>query len=255
MVSPSAARFQRIRNPLPLESADGHDTASQVERERFELARVDRGNPRFGEWVMDLNELGVIAGQEMIKHGLHGWSFGLTDAKRQLGVCKYRSKRIEISEYYALNSPAQSVLDTLLHEIAHAIAGPAARHGPAWKAVAIRLGATPRACDDSHETVVKPGDWQATCPSCRKTFHRYRRPTTSSGYRCRCQDRSPLVFEFMGDPALRPIVPMTIEETANWEARCAGCDTVHLRSRRPRAGVWLCKCPHRGELTWRFRSN
>ena len=160
----------------------------------------------------------------------------------------------EIAEYYARNSPPSNVLDTLRHEIAHAIAGSEAKHGPAWKVVAIRLGATPRACDDSHETVVTPGEWQATCPTCKKTFHRYRRPTTLSGYRCRCEDRSPLVFEFMGDPARRPVVPMTVEETANWEARCAGCETVHLRVRRPKAGVWLCKCPHRSELAWRPRS-
>src|SRR5450432_4244322 len=117
---------------------------------------------------MDLKELEALASREMTKHGLNGWTFGLADTKRQLGVCKYRRKRIEIAEYYASNSPPESVLDTLLHEIAHAIAGPKAGHGPVWKAVAIRLGATPRACDTSHQAVVKPGDWQATCPASQK---------------------------------------------------------------------------------------
>ena len=204
---------------------------------------------------MDIKELEAIASQEMTKHGLDGWTFGLADTKRQLGVCKYRKKRIEIGEYYAQNSSTESVLDTLLHEIAHAIAGPKAGHGPAWKAVAIRLGATPRACDNSPETVVKPGDWQATCPACKKIFHRYKRPKSLSGYRCKCAARSPLTFAFMGDPALRPVVPMSVEESAKWEAKCAGCETVHLRLRRPKAGVWRCKCARRCELTWRFRSN
>lgn len=116
---------------------------------------------------MDLQGLEAIASREMTKHGLAGWTFGLANTKRQLGVCKYRKKRIEIGEYNALNSSQESVLDTLLHEIAHAIAGPKAGHGPVWKAVAIRLGATPRACDNSPETVVKPGDWQATCLACK----------------------------------------------------------------------------------------
>jgi predicted SprT family Zn-dependent metalloprotease len=203
---------------------------------------------------MDLQELAEIAQQELKRHGLSGWTFGLADTKRRLGVCKYRTKQIEIAEYYARNSPPETVLDTLWHEIAHAIAGPAAKHGPAWKAVAIRLGATPRACDSSHETVVTPGDWQASCPACSKTFHRYRRPKSLSGYRCRCAARSPLVFEFKGDPARRPIVPLTLQEAARWEAKCAGCETVHLRARRPKAGVWLCKCPHQCELAWRYRS-
>src|SRR3954467_11086748 len=125
---------------------------------------------------MDPEPLKATAAQELKKNGLHGWTFGLSKAKRRLGVCKYRQKRIEIAEYYARNSPEETVLDTLRHEIAHALAGPAAKHGPAWKAVAVRLGARPRACDTSHETVVPPGDWRATCPDCGRTFHRYRRP-------------------------------------------------------------------------------
>jgi hypothetical protein len=212
------------------------------------------GQPDFlGEPVMDLKELETIASQEMLKHGLHGWTFGLNDSKRQLGVCKYRAKRIEIAEFYARNNPPANVLDTLLHEIAHAIAGPSARHGPAWKAVAVRLGAIPRACDKAHDTVMKPGDWQATCPACTKIVHLYKRPLTLSGYRCRCQARSPLIFDYAGDPALRPAVPMTVEESAKWEARCAGCATVHHRVRRPKAGVYRCRCRHRCELTWQYR--
>ena len=161
---------------------------------------------------MDLKELEAIAGRELQKHGLIGWTFGFGDTKRRLGVCNFRKKRIEIAEYYALNSPHETVLDTLLHEIAHAIAGPTARHGPAWKAIAIRLGARPRACETSDEAIVKPGDWQTTCPACKKTIHRYKRPKTLSGYRCTCKARSPLLFEYKGNPTLRPVVPMTIEQ-------------------------------------------
>lgn len=204
---------------------------------------------------MDLQELTEIARQEFVRHGLRGWSFGFANTKRRLGVCKYRTKRIEIAEYYALNSSRESVLDTLLHEIAHAIAGAAARHGPKWKAVAIRLGATPRACESSAEVAMQPGDWQATCPACKRTIHRYKRPMSLTGYRCGCPDRSPLTFEFKGDPARRPFVPQTVEQSAKWEAKCAGCQAVHLRTRKPKAGLWRCKCPQHCELTWRSRSS
>ena len=196
----------------------------------------------------------AIVAQELRKHGLHCWTFGLADTGRRLGVCKYRTRRIEIAEFYARNSPPETVLDTLRHEIAHAIAGPAAKHGPAWKAVAARLGATPRACETSHRAVVKPGDWQARCPACEKTAHLYRRPQSLSGYRCKCEARSPLTFEYTGDPARRPAVPLTAQESARWEATCAGCGAVHLRLRRPKAGVWRCKCPHRSEIVWRPRT-
>ena len=202
---------------------------------------------------MELKALVEVAVQEMRKYGLNGWTFALARTKGRLGVCKYRLKRIEISEFHVLNNPPEIVLDTLLHEIAHAIAGPAAKHGPAWKAIAARLGATPRACDSSSDTVVTPGDWQATCPSCLKTFHRYRRPLNLTGYRCRCKDREILIFEYKGDPARRPFVPATSRESAKWEATCSGCRTVHLRSRKPREGIWKCGCRYRSELTWKPR--
>jgi predicted SprT family Zn-dependent metalloprotease len=200
---------------------------------------------------MDLKELEAIARRELARHGLHGWTFDLSNAKRRLGVCNYRRKRIEVAEYYARNSPPETVLDTLLHEIAHAIAGPAAKHGSQWKAVAVRLGATPRSCETAGQVVVEPGDWQATCPACEKTVHLYRRPRSLTGYRCKCEARSPLTFEYVGDPARKPEVPITARESARWEATCAGCGAVHLRHRRPKAGVWRCKCPHRCEIVWR----
>ena len=203
---------------------------------------------------MDLKALEKIARRELKANGLHHWTFALAGTKRRLGVCKYRAKRIEVAEYYARHSPEESVLDTLRHEIAHALAGPAARHGPRWKAVAIRLGATPRSCENTGQAVTEPGDWRATCPACAKTFHRYRRPMAPGGYRCKCQARSPLTFEYAGDPARRPAVPASVEDSANWEAKCAGCGTVHLRVRRPKAGLWRCRCPHRSELAWRPRA-
>jgi predicted SprT family Zn-dependent metalloprotease len=204
---------------------------------------------------MNTEELETIAAREMARYGLQGWTFALADTRRRLGACLYGKKRIEIAAYHAANSPAESVLDTLRHEIAHALAGPAAGHGPLWKAIAVRLGATPRACEVSPEIPIKPGAWQATCPTCSRTVHLYRRPRSLAGYYCTCAARSPIVFEFMGDPARRPQVPLTPQESARWEATCAGCGTMHLRYRRPKAGHWRCGCPQRGELIWRPRNS
>ncbi|HEY3787264.1 MAG TPA: SprT-like domain-containing protein [Urbifossiella sp.] len=201
---------------------------------------------------MDLKELQEIVVREFAKHGLAGWTFRFSDTKRRLGVCKYRSKRIEIAEYYARNNPAASVMDTLLHEIAHALAGPSAKHGPVWKSVALRIGATPHACDDSIDTVVEPGDWQSTCPACKKTHHQYRRPKSLTGYRCKCPARSPLVYAYVGDPANEPPVPLTREPVVRWQAKCAGCGNVHQRVRRPKAGKWRCRCPKGSDLIWEF---
>ena len=199
---------------------------------------------------MDLKELVDLAAIRLKEHGLSDWSFRLAKTKRRLGACKHRQKRIEIAAYYASQNPPESVTDTLLHEIAHAIAGPAAGHGPAWKAVAARLGATPKACDTSPDTIVEPGDWQTTCPACLKTHHRYRRPPTLTGYRCRCPAHAPLTYEYKGTiPLAQPVPTMRL---ANWQAHCSGCGRIHLRVRRPKAGLWRCGCPKRGDLTWKY---
>jgi predicted SprT family Zn-dependent metalloprotease len=201
---------------------------------------------------MDLKELVELAELRLKEHGLTDWTFRLGRAKRRLGVCNHRYMRIEISAYYALNNSNESVLDTLLHEIAHAIAGPAAGHGPDWKAVAARLGATPRACDNSPETIVQPGDWQTTCPACNRTHHRYRRPARLTGYRCRCPAHSPLTYAYKG------ALPQTHEQVtvrgraANWQAVCPGCKSVHTRVRQPKAGLWRCRCSHIGKLAWQY---
>jgi hypothetical protein len=72
-------------------------------------------------------------------------------------------------------------------------------------------------------------------------------------YRCKCPARTPLVFAYAGDPAREPAVPAAAEPApARWHANCAGCGTVHRRARRPKAGVWRCRCPARGELKWAF---
>jgi hypothetical protein len=79
---------------------------------------------------MDLKILSETAAALFAEHRLGGWVFGLSASKRRLGVCKYRRKRIEISEFYARHNPDAAVLDTLRHEIANALAGPCGQARP-----------------------------------------------------------------------------------------------------------------------------
>ena len=89
-----------------------------------------------------------VAGQArelMDEHGLHEWTFRFSTAERRLGECRERERLIRLSRRHAVNGEPPEVRDTILHEIAHALAGAKAGHGPAWKAVAQRIGATPKA--------------------------------------------------------------------------------------------------------------
>lgn len=83
--------------------------------------------------------------------GLTAWEFGWDRAVKRLGCCRVSRRRITLSRYFAqahLLAEPERIRDTILHEIAHALAWEHARHaghGALWKACCRALGATPRA--------------------------------------------------------------------------------------------------------------
>lgn len=96
---------------------------------------------------MDLTEAEALARRLMADHDLPGgWTFAFDSATRRMGLCSYQHRRISISRHFTAHATEAEVRDVVLHEIAHVLAGYAAKHGPQWKAVARRLGATPKAC-------------------------------------------------------------------------------------------------------------
>ena len=102
----------------------------------------------------------------MKAHGLDGWSFQWSNAKRCAGVCRYKSRVIRLSRPIAELWGADRMRDTVLHEIAHALAGYGAAHGPEWQAVCVRIGARPERCyavDES--TPLPPSKYTGTCPN------------------------------------------------------------------------------------------
>ena len=124
---------------------------------------------------------------ELMKlHGLtaKGWTWGFDNAKRRAGACNYSRKRITIARGYALVAKNAEIEDTILHEIAHAIAGHAAGHGPAWKAVARSIGCSAERCHTVEFTAPK---FLVECPNgCFPPAKRQRRPRRQSVCR-RCR--------------------------------------------------------------------
>lgn len=78
------------------------------------------------------------------QHGLSqiGWRFGMLDSVNHAGCCHYASRSIYLSVHLVEDvRHDMSVLDNvLLHEVAHALAGNEAGHGPHWREVALRIG-------------------------------------------------------------------------------------------------------------------
>lgn len=133
---------------------------------------------------MDLKDAEALALRLMKRFRLLTWQFGFNRRKRSLGLCRYTERRIELSTHFVIGHEEAEVRDVILHEIAHAIAGHEAAHGPFWRAICEAIGARPERCGN---VKMPAGRWQAVCPTCRQEYDRIRRPPRSQRYVCpRC---------------------------------------------------------------------
>lgn len=73
-----------------------------------------------------------------------GWTFKFSKSKGFIGRCSYIDNVIELSDYYLPLMEEDEVIDTILHEVAHALTQ-GDGHGKLWKAMAKKLGAQPKA--------------------------------------------------------------------------------------------------------------
>jgi predicted SprT family Zn-dependent metalloprotease len=133
---------------------------------------------------MDFDIAARMAREAMARFGLADWAFGWNRRKRSLGLCRYRERRLELSIHFAYANDEAQVRETILHEIAHALAGEKAGHGPLWKAMCQRVGCQPARCDHG-EAVMPRGRWVARCGVCGKEYWRHRRPARRAKYWCR----------------------------------------------------------------------
>ena len=76
------------------------------------------------------------------------WQLRFDRARQRAGACFPHRRYIQISEHHIIHNHWEKVLDTLLHELAHALVWVhygEKGHGARWRAMAQKLGATPRA--------------------------------------------------------------------------------------------------------------
>ena len=122
-----------------------------------------------------------LARRLMDDHGLDGWQVGLDRAVRRAGATHFSTRRITLSKHLVELYTEEQVRDLVLHEIAHALVGPAAGHGPRWRRAVTAIGGSPRRTTEPDAPTVPPA-WVGTCPG-GHTFGRYRRPRAT--YVCR----------------------------------------------------------------------
>lgn len=111
------------------------------------------------------------------------WDFEFDRAKRRAGLCNFTAKRITVSRYLAEKFSDDEIHQVLLHEIAHAVAGPTAGHGTKWAQIAGDLGYTGGRTHQG-EIAHESAPWVGSCPGGHQHV-RFRKPTkVSSCGRC-----------------------------------------------------------------------
>lgn len=110
------------------------------------------------------------------EHGRQGWLVELDKALRRFGRCRHGRKIITLlRRMEELNSEAE-VLNTVMREIAPAIAGPRAGHGEKWQRVARSIGCSGERCYSPARTVQPPPWFILDSAHCGRRVPRIRKP-------------------------------------------------------------------------------
>lgn len=198
---------------------------------------------------MELREAEALALKHMAKYGLcadpswdfarrvgwagsnkKSWTFKWDTAYQRFGVCKSWQRVIGMSKKLVEINGEEEVLDTILHEIAHALVGPGHNHDEVWKQKCREVGARPVACYSSNDVATVQAKFEGRCPTCDKVYTKFRRPTSSRTYSCRCRPtgipfndrRYQVVFHKVGDIVRQPAgnacaAPVPVQPRINFQ--------------------------------------
>lgn len=89
-------------------------------------------------------------GNSLIKEypQLHGWRCKINNERESWGVCNYSRKTIYLSKFLIDLGTHAEIVQTIYHELAHALTEKYTSHGPEWLAQARELGYTGNATAD-----------------------------------------------------------------------------------------------------------
>jgi predicted SprT family Zn-dependent metalloprotease len=107
------------------------------------------------------------------RHGLDAWKVEFSRAKTRAGACRHERRAIVLSAPLVTVLSESEVVETVLHEVAHAMVGAEHAHDEVWRRTAQRIGATGRV--SLHTSASPAHDWVGTCPHGHEA-QRHRRP-------------------------------------------------------------------------------
>lgn len=151
----------------------------------------------------------TIARSELDTFGLQDWTLEYTRAYSYAGRVQPHFRRFNFSKPFVQANSKHIVLNTLHHEIAHALLGHQAisiQHGPLWQLLAVSLGAQPSPYTPPESTM--GGRWLRihctlpTCPNFTANYVTRRKPRALDTRHCR----------ICNSPVVATPIPVTINE-------------------------------------------
>lgn len=118
---------------------------------------------------MNYNQASDILLDLMLEHGLApDWAIGFNNSRSTAGTCNFTRRTIYLSKFFLDIDSEESTLNTIRHEVAHALAGSRAGHGPKWRAIFLELGGNGQTVnylsDEVRTEFEARAKWKGVCP-------------------------------------------------------------------------------------------
>lgn len=132
---------------------------------------------------MNLEKAKNLAIELLNEHESNDWKFRFNSRKSANGVCSHTKKTIYLSTVLTEVRDESNVKNTILHEIAHAIAGQGHGHNDYWRNIALSIGCNAERC--SNDSVLIKARYTAECGGCGHIHIAHRKLKRTSWCKCR----------------------------------------------------------------------
>ena len=102
-----------------------------------------------------------------------GWKFAFNNRKRGLGLCSHIKRTIYLSKVYVQYNNEEEIKNTILHEIAHVLAGPLEGHSSIWRGIALNIGCNGKRLNST--ATMPKGKYEYVCKNCGYISYSHRK--------------------------------------------------------------------------------
>jgi predicted SprT family Zn-dependent metalloprotease len=135
------------------------------------------------ESTVDIMQAMQLCNDLLKVHKLNDWSTIWGQRRNVYGRCRYKYKVIELMQPYVEQAPDEEVINTIRHEIAHALVWTkfgVTGHNDVFYQMCQRIGAIPERCSSFQMTK----KYRVTCNACGCRMQQYHRRVDITGHHC-----------------------------------------------------------------------